>query len=147
VSNILNALEIHRESQVVRNVNVSELMEPIRSLVNRLTIAHTTRRHFCDNQTLHFHITGSIRDAIYLLWPQNWQHAVIAMLSSKAYIFIALQAVLLALIFYHTSSNMDTTSPPRIRSWADQPCALITTPQYATKKVCSQRQMPHGPWS
>jgi hypothetical protein len=58
----------------------------------------------------------------------------IAMPISKTCFFSTLQAVLLALFFHRSSTTMDS-DPSSVDDWADHPCALITTPQYATKKV------------
>jgi hypothetical protein len=56
---------------------------------------------------------------------------------SKTNIFAALQAVLLSIFFYRLPTKMNTDSTSTRATWADHPCILVTTPQYATRKVLS----------
>jgi hypothetical protein len=52
--------------------------------------------------------------------------------ASKTNTFVALLAVLLTLLFYRPTTKMTTSEAQTL---ADQPCALISTPQYVTKKA------------
>lgn len=54
--------------------------------------------------------------------------------SFKTYILGILQAALVTLFLYIPSRNRTMSTAP-INDWADHPCALVTTPQFATKKV------------
>jgi hypothetical protein len=52
--------------------------------------------------------------------------------ASKTNTFVALLTILLTLLFNRLTTNMTT---PEAKSLATHPCALISTPQYVTKKV------------
>lgn len=49
----------------------------------------------------------------------------------KTALFFAVQALILAVLLNRTPTMAPTSGKP----WADGPCPLVTTPQYATKKV------------
>lgn len=55
------------------------------------------------------------------------------MFGLKSTLFCALQAIVLAFLLFRAPSTM--TTGVANKPWADGPCPLITTPQYATKKV------------
>jgi hypothetical protein len=56
-------------------------------------------------------------------------------ITNKFALILILQIAFLAIFLQRAPFMMTTTSPSSKQPWADTPCSLITTPQYATKKV------------
>ncbi|KAF2258904.1 hypothetical protein CC78DRAFT_586536 [Lojkania enalia] len=53
----------------------------------------------------------------------------------KTTLFVAIQALLAAIFLSRAPFMMATTPASSSKPWADGPCPLVTTPQYATKKT------------